>query len=657
MGAGKSCASCEAQTCRNVGAAGPCGTSEWNPADPTQPPDEPGPADFLHQPWTTGDEADEMPVPEASHPSEPAHCRMRIIAVSDVYLLDNLPALKTLVAAESAGFPPGNVVTALPGDFLAPSLLSSLDSGYSMVKVMNHIPINLVCFGNHDGNDIPYSKLGHRIEEFNGEWLNSNMPDFMPVLPKNVVRELVGEDGIPGARKVAFVGLLIGGGKFQSMYRPEAFGGAHKTIVPVVEAARGAVEACHEVYEGLDAVIPLTHQDMAEDRKLAEMGIFPVVLGGHDHDQFSEVDEKTGCRVVKPGQDAKQAVIIDLIWYSSEPEAKPTVNVQFKAVNDYKADPELAEIVEKAYAPLRELECACLYVIPKGKPLTSVNSRYQDCSLARMMATAVRECLGCDGVILNSGTVRGNREYLDALSYGDLKRECPFESPVVVVEMPFSVLREGVRLSRKNWWDIGEGQARKEAASALQTDDGIDLVDHAPSTIRGKANPDTDKFFRVGCDHYVLGRNLVFKEYCQNNPDRIPPPDAGRPLLPILVEFFCGLMWHQLIDSASNQVMSRESVREFKRRAADEALGDMTNSKSMVGFSDSVHKIFTLFDEDHDDNISAAEMQKVLSMVLGPKLSSGIVVQQLMHMVDADSDGTISEAELHQAIRKMALAG
>lgn len=678
MGAASTTCACETRACRCAGVEALCNqcadrsskgcrdctsTSEWNPADPGRLQDDPSsslPRAFLHHPWAQVEELDGRSpsiAPEASSPSKPAHCRLRIIFVSDVYVLDNLPALKTLVNTESAGFPATNVVTALPGDFLAPSLLSSLDGGYSMVKSLNHVPIDLVCFGNHDGNDIPYGKLVHRIEEFNGHWLNSNMPDFEPELPANKFHSLTGEDGTVGARTVAFLGFMIGGEKFKSMFRPEAFGGAHKSMIPVIEAAQGAVDACHQQYTGLDECIPLTHQDMAEDRILADMGLFPVILGGHDHDQMSEVSEKTGCRVVKPGMDATHAAIVDLVWYSSEPQAKPVVNVHFKAVSDFKADPELADLVDKAHIPVRELESATLYVVPEGEALSSVRARFQDCSLARMMATAVRDCLGCDGVIINSGTVRGNREYVDGISYGDIKRECPFSSVIIVVTMPYSVLKEGVRLSRQKWWDLEEGHVRKEAASALQTDEGMDLVDHVPVSIRGKQDIDDDELFRIGCDTYVLGRNVIFREYCQNFPEHIPPHDAGRPLLPILVEYFCAMLWTQLIDAASDQVMSEASISNFKRRAANDSPDiDMGVTQSAVGFSNSVHKIFELFDQDRDGSITAVELQRVLSQALGTKLSSRIVVQQLLHMVGANSDGSITEPELRQAIRKMALS-
>lgn len=62
------------------------------------------------------------------------------------------------------------------------------------------------------------------------------------------------------------------------------------------------------------------------------------------------------------------------------------------------------------------------------------------------------------------------------------------------------------------------------------------------------------RLYSVACDVYVLRKNPVFREYWKQHPERVPPADAGRPLLPILVEYFCTGMWRQLIDAASCQV-------------------------------------------------------------------------------------------------------
>lgn len=55
---------------------------------------------------------------------------LRIIAINDVYELEDLPRLGTALreAREQAG-PNVTVLGVLAGDFLAPSILSSLDKG------------------------------------------------------------------------------------------------------------------------------------------------------------------------------------------------------------------------------------------------------------------------------------------------------------------------------------------------------------------------------------------------------------------------------------------------------------------------------------------------------------------------------------------------
>ena len=57
---------------------------------------------------------------------------LTLVAVNDVYDLEHLPKLRTLVDAVKAQRE-GRVITTLAGDFLSPSVLSSLDRGRGMV--------------------------------------------------------------------------------------------------------------------------------------------------------------------------------------------------------------------------------------------------------------------------------------------------------------------------------------------------------------------------------------------------------------------------------------------------------------------------------------------------------------------------------------------
>lgn len=143
-----------------------------------------------------------------------------------------------------------------------------------MVRCLNQLPVDVVCFGNHEA-DVPYTSLVHRIDEFKGHWLNSNMPDLQPVLPSSWTKRLIGDKGQHSAREVAFMGFCVGGGKFQATYREGAFGGAAATMQPVLEAAQTLVYELTATNPNIDALLPLTHQDMAEDVAMAKMGFFP----------------------------------------------------------------------------------------------------------------------------------------------------------------------------------------------------------------------------------------------------------------------------------------------------------------------------------------------------------------------------------------------
>ena len=58
---------------------------------------------------------------------------LTLVAVNDVYDLEHLPKLRTLVDSVKAERAGGTVITTLAGDFLSPSVLSSLDRGRGMV--------------------------------------------------------------------------------------------------------------------------------------------------------------------------------------------------------------------------------------------------------------------------------------------------------------------------------------------------------------------------------------------------------------------------------------------------------------------------------------------------------------------------------------------
>lgn len=155
-----------------------------------------------------------------------------------------------------------------------------------------------------------------------------------------------------------------------SLYRKGAFGDCK--IAPLEESALQWFDLIHEreaVNGGVDAIVPLTHQVMPFDRKLAKSSAaankkFPIIIGGHDHEPYFEDVE--GCKIVKTGMDGTKIAIIELLWLSKS-ATKPDVSVQIVEASKYEPDPAVLDVVTKHQQLLQEVMKTQLFAINAGE--------------------------------------------------------------------------------------------------------------------------------------------------------------------------------------------------------------------------------------------------------------------------------------------------
>lgn len=81
----------------------------------------------------------------------------RFVAFNDTYEFTKFPIAK--VAIQQLKPRPDAIIVA--GDFLSPSVLSSIDKGRSMIDMMNRLGVTHCCFGNHEA-DLPLETLRQR---------------------------------------------------------------------------------------------------------------------------------------------------------------------------------------------------------------------------------------------------------------------------------------------------------------------------------------------------------------------------------------------------------------------------------------------------------------------------------------------------------------
>lgn len=513
---------------------------------------------------------------------------LRIVAINDVYSLENLPRLRTLVEHHRTTNPADVFLVTLAGDFVAPSILSSLDAGRGMVDCMRMVGVTHATFGNHE-DDVPVEALRKRITELGATWLSTNVA-FDPPLPRSQVLTV-------GGVRVGLVGVVMTDG---SAYRRPPFGGA--ALTDANEAARA--EAARLIRdEGCACVIPLTHQPVADDRALARAQReppFPVIIGGHEH--VVMLEDLGGTWLVKSQSDAVHAAVIDLTWPGGA-SAPPVVRVRIDDVALYAEDAPLRARVDEHMLAVRDLEAATLMTIPPGTSLSSVGARARQTSMGALVCTSVREALGVEACIINGGGIRGSREYQARLTYGDLKTEVPFDNEVTVVSLPGHVLRDAVSASR--------AAAPAESGSFLQVDDRITVDAHGVVTAVHGQPLDPERSYSV-----ALVRELLFGldhidplvRWASQNPAKVPPPDSGRETKMILVDAFSLALWRAMggfdeVDTDGDGMVTESEVFAAVARVTAQPASHLT-----VGF------VVRALDANHDNLISRDESARALPL-------------------------------------------
>mmetsp|Transcript_34608 Transcript_34608/g.98060 ORF Transcript_34608/g.98060 Transcript_34608/m.98060 type:complete len:704 (+) Transcript_34608:873-2984(+) len=614
------------------------------------------------------DEGRRCPVPNLSIPPlDPDACTLRIFAINDVYMLDHYPHLKACIDAHRNG--PNTVVT-LAGDFLAPSLLSGLDQGHGAVDVMNAAGITHVCFGNHEC-DVPYPDMLRRIDESHFTWLSTNMRDLemdgRQALPEHDIITVRG----PGQeRRVGLLGFLTDD---PGLYRLGSYAGA--TIDPVPEALERSWAELEAM--GVDAIIPLTHQDMPDDIEMAlrwgpwgskwseegkpseRTAPLSVILGGHDHEIMYET--VAGCQIIKAGAEAENIAVIDVVWPTPD-SARPVVHVSLVDALDFPADPSVSERVAGHYTRVEEVKRAPLCPIPEGVKLSSKDARFKQTTVGTLLCSAMRDGFVADGCIFNGGGVRANRDYGSDTEFfflSDLESEMPFNNELVCVEMPGRVLSDIVAYTRS----FASKDPPVEYGGFMQIDDGMRFCDKTFCVTHVKNKPiDYDKSY-----------SIVVTLIHMQGIDSIPPmvdfaksypflPADGIPCKMVIVNYFSRLMWLMMgswadLNRFDSDYITREAFLATAKTKFDvDFVVDQVFNRCDFDGDGRVSKadivaavLFTgfLFDKNHDGVLDRGQVRAFAKRVLGCEVEEE-VVQQVMSTFDTSGDGVISVDELRK---------
>jgi 5'-nucleotidase len=357
------------------------------------------------------------------------------LQLNDVYSLvpiDGLGGLARVATQKrqlaAAGRRPFMVMA---GDFLSPSVASSIFKGEHMIAALNAAGLDLATLGNHEfdfGDDV----LIQRMRESRFEWVVSNVVDATTGQPIGGAAPYLVKTF--GSLKVGFLGLCLNTDEIT----PDKL--KRSRITDPIAAAGQHLPALKR--EGAAVIVAVTHLAFATDRELVER--YPeidLVIGGHEHFLITATENRT--LISKAGSDAKTVARIDV---SRRPNGTVERFYELLPMTSTIADdPGTAEVI-KSYENRLSSELDAVVGVARV-PLDGVAShlRTSETNLGNLVADAMRTEAGSDITILNSGSIRGNRLFpAGPLTRKTLIEIHPFDNVVVKLAMPGRVVLQAL---------------------------------------------------------------------------------------------------------------------------------------------------------------------------------------------------------------------
>lgn len=357
-------------------------------------------------------------------PSAPrAQAPFTILQINDVYStvpiagrggLARVAALKQLLT--KAGRTP---ILVLAGDFLSPSVASSIFKGEQMVAALNAAGLDVATFGNHEF-DFGLDVLRQRIAESKWTWVVSNVTDRAGRPLEGTVPYLV---RTYGGLRVGFIGLCL---TTQEIKQEDL---ADLRLLDPLESAGKYLP----VLRGqVDVVVAVTHLTLAEDQKLVER--FPeidVVVGGHEHSPITVIQNRT--LISKAGSEAEYVARIDLARRGSQLDRHfELVPVDARLPEDPATARVVADFEDRLGTQLDVQVAASLMDLDA----TTLHLRASETNIGNLFADAIRASVDADIGLINSGAIRGERLYpAGALTRRLLLAMHPFGNLVAKLEL------------------------------------------------------------------------------------------------------------------------------------------------------------------------------------------------------------------------------
>ncbi|TFK22405.1 Metallo-dependent phosphatase [Coprinopsis marcescibilis] len=406
------------------------------------------------------------------------------------------------------------------GDLFSPSIESSITRGRHMPRIINNLNVDIAIVGNHEF-DFGYPRLAELVNLTAFPWLLSNILDEdTGTIPKPLKEfHIVERAGL----RIGLIGLV------EKDWIPTIAGWPPNfTFLDMAETGRRLSRKLRDEHR-CDLVIALTHsrcggflwplRDITLARDLlalspsaqattditSEHGV-DLLLGGHDHIYWitkgvtewdgydvqtplpDAADDRGDVLIVKSGTDFQDISEVVLTVRDTPPRSvRRKVITQITGKRHTTAGrtpvhPGMKEVYDKEIGTIDGAMKDPICITEVELNVKSSFIRVHESPISNWVADCLRHAydealvrLGygrADGVLLNSGGLRGDRVYSPGkITLGDLMTIVPYLDPVVVSEIDGNTLWDALE-SGLSKWPAQEGRFPQISGFRVEWDHG-----------------------------------------------------------------------------------------------------------------------------------------------------------------------------------------
>ncbi|KAF1323621.1 Calcineurin-like phosphoesterase, partial [Globisporangium splendens] len=372
-----------------------------------------------------------------------------VISYNDVYemLQDSVNGLNLggpsrvvpLVKAMRAKNP--NSLVLFAGDTMSPSLWSSQFYGMQMVTAHNALGLDFASLGNHEF-DFGLDAFFNVTAASNFPWLNANCYELATgsLLRSTRPRAVkTFNDPVFGKIKIGFFGVMYD--------MKDSSKGLYWT--DPIEAAK--VQVAQLQVQGVDFIIALTHQDLADDNRFSKEATgVNLIYAGHDHTAMLQTN--FGAPYLKADLDFRSIWTSHIEYFAANGSLAATARMTHTNIpitEELPTDPSLDASIAQYSTTIGVLHARVIGSLCEPLDVTNKLVRAADAPVASIFTEASLAFYGngsADLTVMNGGGIRTDTVYpAGPLTIGQVIGWSPFGNTLMVIETDGASLKAFIK--------------------------------------------------------------------------------------------------------------------------------------------------------------------------------------------------------------------